>query len=269
MSSDAAAVAPGTATRRARDLGEMLDRLEVKYRLERTRRTALERDVRAFMQLDAHSRRDGGYVVRSLYLDTPDYLAYHEKMAGAALRHKLRVRVYGADPERESPFVRLEIKSRVFDFIHKTTARVEWADYPDLMHAIEHRRLPPAGLMADPAVRAFFRLQRQLNMEPKVVVQYRRAAYERPEARRVRVSFDDEVLASRHLDLCGPLVGGQRLMPYGAAIVELKADGVMTRLFHGLIFKYDLRHQAISKYCIAVRAMARLSAHSRADDLWT
>jgi len=262
-------LAPAAARRRAAraDLGVMLDRLEVKYLVDRTRRTALERDVMALMRLDAHSRREGGYWVRSLYLDTPDYLAYHEKLAGAALRHKLRLRVYGADPARETPFVRLEIKSRVYNFIHKTTADVPLDDYPDIERALRCRTLPPARLMRDPGVRAFFRLQRQLNMEPKVIVQYRRQAFERPEFQRVRVSFDDEVFASRYLDLLGPLQGGRRVLPYGHAVFEMKADGVMTRALHMLIGKYDLAHEAVSKYCYAVRATARLSARARARDL--
>lgn len=256
--------------RQARDLGVMLDRLEVKYLIDRTRRTALERDIRALMRLDANQQQDSGYIVRSLYFDTPDYMAYHEKVLGTAVRHKLRIRVYGEDPERESPFVRLEIKSRVIGFIHKTTARVARADYPAIEEALRRRTLPPERLMADPAVRAFFRLQRQFNFEPKVIVQYRRRAFERPELRRVRVSFDDELFASRRLDLLGPLRGGQRVWPYGTAVFELKADGVLTRPLHMLIGKYDLGNEAVSKYCYAVRATARLSARARADavDLW-
>jgi hypothetical protein len=258
-------IASPTAARKARDLGVMLDRLEVKYMVDRTRRTPLERDIMALMRLDAHSQRDGGYTVRSLYLDTPDYMAYHEKVAGTAVRHKLRLRVYGDDPARETPFVQLEIKSRVIGFIHKTTARVSMADYPALERAVWRRTLPPEHLMADPGVREFFRLQRQLNFEPKVIVQYRRQAFERPEHRRVRVSFDDQIVASRNLDLLGPLRGGQRILPYGSAVFEIKADGVLTRSLHMLIGKYDLGHEAISKYCYAVRATARLSARARPD----
>ncbi len=253
-------------TPKARDLGVMLDRLEVKYVVDRTRRTALERDIRALMRLDAHSQAHGGYTVRSLYFDTPDYMAYHEKVAGTAVRHKLRLRVYGDDPEHESPFVRLEIKSRIIGFIHKTTAVIALADYPELERAIWRRTLPPQRLMADPGVREFVRLQRQLNFEPKVIVQYRRQAFERPEHKRVRVSFDHEIVASRQLDLFGPLRGGQRILPYGTAVFEIKADGVLTRALHMMISKYDLGNEALSKYCYAVRATARLSARARADE---
>jgi len=261
----AAPAARPADARKARDLGVMLDRLEVKYVVDRTRRTALERDIRALMRLDANQRDAGGYIVRSLYFDTPDYMAYHEKVAGTAIRHKLRIRVYGTDPERESPFVRLEIKSRIINFVHKTTAVVSLADYEAIERALRRRTLPPEHLLADGSVREFFRLHRQLNFEPKVIVQYRRRAFERPELRRVRVSFDDDLQASRHLDLFGPLRGAHRILPYGSAIVEVKADGVLTRPLHMLIGKYDLDHEAVSKYCYAVRATARLSARSRPD----
>lgn len=249
------------------DLGVMFDRLEVKYLVDRTRRTALERDLRALMRLDAYSHKAGGYTVRSLYFDTPDYMAYHEKVDGVAVRHKLRMRVYGADPAREPLFVRLEIKSRMMGFVHKTTTDVALADYPLIEDALRRRTLPPASLMCDPAVREFFRLVRQLNLEPKIIVQYRRQAFERPEFRRVRVNFDDEVFASRQLDLLGPLRGGQRVLPYGSAVFELKADGAFTRTLHMLIGKYDLNNEAVSKYCYAVRSTARLSARGREDEV--
>ena len=56
------------------------DRLEVKYLIDRTTRTALTRDLAAFMRPDQHAGSGGGYRVRSLYFDTPDYMAYHEKI---------------------------------------------------------------------------------------------------------------------------------------------------------------------------------------------
>ncbi|NIR49003.1 VTC domain-containing protein, partial [candidate division KSB1 bacterium] len=70
-------------------------RMEIKYMVDRTTRTALTRDLRAFMRPDVHTSQDGAYLVRSLYYDTKAYKAYHDKMAGAAIRHKLRVRAYG------------------------------------------------------------------------------------------------------------------------------------------------------------------------------
>ncbi len=238
-------------------------RLELKYMIDRTTRTALTRDLRAFMRPDVHTSREGAYLVRSLYYDTKAYKAYHDKMAGAAERHKLRVRAYGEDP-RDSEFIRLEVKSRYISFIHKITVDVPIARYADIEPALFQRGLPPRWLLDDAGVsKEFFRLQRQLNMEPMILVQYRREAYERMEVNRVRVNFDDDLLASRHLDLLGPFQGARRLLKYGRCIFEIKVDGAMPFWLHTLISKYNLQNEAISKFCHSIRSQARFSPVAR------
>jgi SPX domain protein involved in polyphosphate accumulation len=241
----------------------LFKRQEIKYLIDRTTRTALTRDIAAIMRADAHAGQEGGYLVRSLYLDTADYMAYHEKLAGMAVRHKLRVRAYGEDPS-EAALVRLEVKSRYLSFIHKITVDVPRDNYDEVDFAIRRRTLPPEHLMTDANVsKEFFRLQRQYNMEPKVIVQYRRQAFERKEIGRVRVSFDDELVATRDLDLMGPLRGGRRVLQPGHAIFEIKVDDAMPSWLYTLIAKYNLQNQAISKYCYAVRSEARFSAVGR------
>ena len=240
-------------------------RLEIKYMVDRPTRTALTRDLAAFMRSDAHGGPDGAYLVRSLYLDTPDYMAYHEKLAGAAVRHKLRVRAYGEDLNEES-HLRLEVKSRYLNFIHKITVEIPWEDYGEVESALRRHSRPPEGLLRDSRVsQEFFRLQRQYNLEPKVVVQYRRQAFERLDLSRIRVNFDDELLATRRLDLTGPLCGARRILRPGHAIFEIKVDDGLPYWMHTLIGKYNLRHQAISKYCFAVRSEGRFTAIVRED----
>lgn len=230
--------------------------------IDRTTRTALTRDLRALMRPDMHTDQFGSYRVRSLYFDTYDYRAYHDKMAGAAERHKLRVRVY---PD-SATFVRFEVKSRFTSFIHKITVDLPIEEYENVKPAIYNHSLPPAHVMDNKGVsKEFFRLQRQLNMFPKVMVQYRREAYERLEINRVRANFDDELLASRNLDLLGPMAGARKLQNYGSTIFEVKVDGTMPFWMHMLISKYDLQNQAISKFCYAVRSEALISTMGRID----
>ena len=241
-------------------------RMEIKYMVDRTTRTALAQDLRAFMRPDKHTSAYGSYYVRSLYFDTHDYKAYHDKMAGAAERHKLRVRAYGEDP-RQSAFIRFEVKSRYVSSIHKITVDIPISDYEEVAPAIYDHSLPPAGLMEDESVsKEFFRLQRQYNMVPKIMVQYRREAYEKIELKRVRANFDDELLSSRNLDLLAPLKGGRRMLKYGNSIFEIKVDGGMPFWMHNLISKYDLQNQAISKFCYSIRNEARFSAIGRPGD---
>jgi SPX domain protein involved in polyphosphate accumulation len=241
----------------------LFQRMEIKYLIDRPTRTPLTRDLQAFMRPDAHTDKHGSYLVRSLYFDTLDFRAYHDKMAGAAERHKLRVRVY---PD-SATFVRFEVKSRYTAFIHKITVDLPISEFESVKPVIFEHALPPPHLMQNKSVsKEFFRLQKQLNMFPKIMVQYRREAYERSEINRVRVNFDDELMASRHFELLGPLSAGRRLQNYNRTIFEIKVDGTMPFWLHTLIGKYNLQNQAISKYCYAVRSEARFSATSRPSE---
>ncbi len=239
-------------------------RREIKYVVDRTTRTALTRDLQAFMRPDAYAGKTGGYIVRSLYFDTESYMAYHEKLAGAATRHKLRIRAYGEDP-RQAAFTRLEVKSRFLSFIHKITVDVPAAQFVDLEPALIGRELPPDYILNNSEVsKEFFRIQRQYNMVPKIMLQYRREAFERLEIKRVRANFDDQLQATRTLNLLEPLVAPRNLLKYGNSVFEIKIDGEMPFWLHKLISKYNLQDQAFSKFTNAIRSEARFSTFNRA-----
>lgn len=239
------------------------NRIEIKYLVDRTTRTALTRDLAAFMRPDLHAGADGSYQVRSLYFDTHDYSAYYEKMAGEATRHKLRIRAYGEDPARAA-LVRLEVKSRYLSYVRKITVDVSREDYAAIECSLRRRLLPPADIMyGGEASREFFRIQKLYNMEPKILIQYRRQAFERVEINRTRVNFDDELLATRTLDLLGPLTAARSLLDHGHAIFEIKVDNVLPYWLHMLIAKYDLQNEAVSKYCYSIQSESRSPARGR------
>ena len=242
----------------------LFNRLESKYLIDRTTRTALTRDLQAFMRPDSHAGPGGSYRVRSLYFDTAYYMAYRQKMAGEAQRHKLRIRAYGDDPS-QTPFVRLEVKSRYLSYIYKVVVDVSRQEYQEIECAFKRRIMPPSHLWAGNGMsKEFFRLKQQYNFEPKILIEYRRQAFERMELNRVRVNFDDELIACRDLDLFGPMHGARRLLQYGHSIFEIKVDNVMPYWLHQLISKYDLQNQALSKFCYAVQSESRRSLVARA-----
>ncbi len=242
---------------------KLFNRLEVKYLVDRTTRTALNRDIQALMPPDINAGPDGSYRVRSLYFDTADYMAYGQKISGEAERHKLRIRAYGDDPGQTS-LVRLEVKSRYISFIYKVVVDVSRQEYQQIEDAFNRRQVPPMHLWSDKDMSTeFIRLKQQYNFEPRVMLQYRRQAYERVELNRVRVNFDDELIASRDLKMLGQMHGARSLLRYGHSIFEIKVDNVMPYWLHKLISKYDLQNQAFSKFCYAVQSEARRSSVAR------
>ena len=78
------------------------ERLELKYLIDEVVADRIRRQISGVCSADRHStpgRRAGsnGYVINSLYLDSPG-LAFHEaKERGDPERVKLRVRTYSAD----------------------------------------------------------------------------------------------------------------------------------------------------------------------------
>ncbi len=247
--------------------GSMLfQRWEVKYIVDRTTRTALERDLSALMRPDAFGHNDGTYVVRSLYFDSPGFMAFQSKISGEAVRHKLRARIYTNDAS-QADWVRLEVKARILAVIHKVTCGVSRATYEEIWAALQRRTLPrPEVLDSHPGIREFFRLQKLYNMEPKVIVQYRRKAWERRDVSRIRTNFDDELVASRHTDLLGELRNPRRLLQYGHSVFEIKVDGVMPYWLHMLTDKYRLQAQPVSKFCYSLMSEARTSAAISRDE---
>jgi len=242
------------------------NRVELKYLIDRTTRTALAKDIAAFMPPDTHTGTKGSYIVRSIYLDTPDYMAYHQKLAGSAIRHKLRVRSYGEDPSNP-PFVRLEVKSKYLSIIHKITVDFPKDKFNEIMHAIKHRRMPPAHIFQNDGIsKEFFRLQKQYNMMPQIYVQYRRQAWEHIQLDRVRINFDEDLIASRDLDLLKAPKSYRRLLKYNHVILEIKLDGGIPYWVHQLINKYNLQNQAVSKFCNAIRSEAYLSSVGRPNE---
>ena len=242
---------------------KLFNRLEVKYLVDRTTRTALNRDIQALMRPDINAGPDGCYRVRSLYFDTADYMAYGQKIAGEAERHKLRIRAYGDDPSQTS-LVRLEVKSRYVSFIYKVVVDISRQEYQDIEDAFKQRRMPSMNIWADKSTSTeFLRLKQQYNFEARILLQYRRQAYESNELNRVRVNFDDELIATRDLDVLGSMPGARSLLRYGHSIFEIKVDNVLPTWLHQLISKYDLQNQAFSKFCYAVQSEARSSSVSR------
>ena len=238
----------------------LMQRWEIKYVVDRTTRTALERDLNALMRPDAFAGNDGSYIVRSLYFDSPDYMAFHSKVSGEAVRHKLRARIYTDDPSQVE-WVRLEVKSRILATIHKIACDVSREDWDEIWSALQARTLPRSEILdRHRGVMGFFRLQKQYSMEPKIMVQYRRTAWERQDLSRVRTNFDDDLIASRDLDLLGPLNNARRLLQYGNSVFEIKVDGVMPYWLHMLTDKYGLQNQAFSKFCNGIISEARKTA---------
>ena len=94
-------------------------RHEIKHRISRMDMLCIRQRLMAVAESDSHAK-DGRYLIRSLYFDTPDDRALKEKIDGVDKREKFRIRYYDDDLS----FIRLEKKSKQKGLGSKDNARL-------------------------------------------------------------------------------------------------------------------------------------------------
>lgn len=197
---------------------DVISRLERKYRLTPSAYVRLRNRLAAFARQDPFTVRAGGrYVVRSLYFDTHDLAAYHEREEGLFGRIKLRLRVYtGAESGLER--VRVEIKTRRGAIMEKHSA---FTTYDNYRHLLETRSWIDRS---DAVLSEFERLLRTHDARPTLLVDYRREGLVARDGSPVRVTLDHEVRSARAASL---LPGAIVMRPHRprCVVLEIKTTG--------------------------------------------
>ncbi len=242
------------------------ERLELKYVIDEHSADRIRRDIQPFCQSDSHndsqsdsqSARPGatgrcGYLISSLYLDSPGLAFFHAKERGDADRLKLRVRTYpGSDGAV------LELKRRVSDVISKTRAKVR----RDQAEAIVRGRIPRGF---DPTVEHFldeFALTAaRSGAGPTLHVRYDREAYSSHVDTYARVTFDRRIEAQRTSSWsleppesrwCSFDQYRRREERDRSVVLEIKCQSVVPWWVTNLIQTHALKRRSFSKYGIGI-----------------
>jgi len=221
-----------------------MNRYEIKYCIPPEVRSALEPQLRAHMQLDPHGRYERGrYQVHSLYFDSPDWGAYHEKIAGLFRRRKLRLRFYD---DRFEPLL-LEVKGRMNNIVVKERL------------ALNERRcdLVVRGLRVheeerDPVMQTYNRYATNYEVRPKLLIVYWRKAYVAPLQANLRITFDTHITVQRRTRLDGPDGVRYPVMHPGVTVLEIKFEHVMPEWVDQFVKRFSLVNRPVSKYCLSV-----------------
>lgn len=230
----------------------MKRRFEVKYYVHQLQCAPLVRDLRGFMDYDSHAVAEHGrYFIRSLYLDTPGYEAFHEKLAGLRTRTKYRFRTYHDGHGAFGP-VGLEIKGRLDQTVTKQRAGVDPSSYQWMIRGGPF----PDELPPSPVVRQLVRAVRHDHLRPVSLVEYRRQAFFGRTDHRVRVTFDDRLRTARGRDLFQSDISWRRPFDPHVVVLEIKVDESLPYWLQKIIHKYQLKVTAVSKYCLGVAAGA-------------
>lgn len=192
------------------------------------------------------------YTVRSIYFDTPNFDALHEKIEGMENRKKLRIRGYNTYQKGCEVF--LEIKKKTGNRISKNRALTQ---FDKLSHTLETGDIAPmSGIvserMLNDASKFFFNMKKR-GQKPVNLVVYEREPYHGKFNSEVRITFDKNIRASLFPELSELYSNNNlSLIWKDSFIMEVKYfEGGMPSWVKSIINEFGLRHEALSKYAAA------------------
>lgn len=235
----------------AREL--VIERYELKYLVPERLLPAIRAAAHATCRLDRYAGADGTYRIRSLYFDTRAHDLYWANAREAASRFKVRARNY---PGTTSP-VFLEVKNRILDVIVKTRAAVPAASWRRVIDC-EGRALAELSKANLRGAFAFANRVHLHHLEPTLLVEYEREAYESEIDSYARLTFD------RNIQVQPPLGFNLDADPKRwrdvdhtlrtrttepVSILELKFERCPPAWMVSLVSRLELTRLSFSKYC--------------------
>lgn len=220
-----------------------VNRHEVKFIISVFEAELLKRRLPALLAPDPHARADGGYFIRSVYFDDPDYRAYREKLDGVKERTKYRIRFYNMNDK----VIFLEKKMKDGEMTGKESVRLS-------------RRGADAYLFGNDALRKLPGLAGELGRlrqgvwKPVVVVDYDRWAFTYPVGN-VRVTIDMNVrTAPFQTDAFDKWLLTVPVLEPGEAVLEVKYDAFLPAPVRELLMGVTKQRCAVSKYtqCLSI-----------------
>lgn len=213
-------------------------RHEVKLEISQTDMLLLRQRLRAVLRPDSHAK-NGRYTIRSLYFDTPDDRALREKLDGALVREKYRIRMY----DHDTRVIHLERKYKRGALGCKTAADLTRAQAQSIIDG----DVSWLAQSSDAFLREFYAQVQSARLRPAVIVDYTREPFVH-HAGNVRVTLDYDIRTGlRSTDFFSascPTIP----IPDAPCVLEVKWDGFLPEVVRGAI-QLDSRHAAaFSKY---------------------
>ncbi len=232
-------------------------RFERKYHLSPGAYVRVRNIVRGRMRPDSYTVASGGrYLVRSLYYDTRDFEAFHERNNGDFGRIKLRIRVY-TDAATEVETARVELKTKRGNSMEKYGAFVPYA---------ECRRFIQEGTWpdhSDPVLAEFERLIRVQALRPVLVVQYHREGFRTRDGSPVRLTLDHNVHSARATEIFPQRVLLKPHRPKNI-VLEIKAESRHEpEWMRDIVRRHSLKQVSNSKYVQGIEIVRPLMATPR------
>ena len=189
---------------------------------------------------DVHSTQNGAYTVRSLYFDSPDDSALHDKLDGNPKRKKFRIRYYNDD----TSFIRLEKKIKNLSYGLKKSEQITPQEAEKII-----RGEIDFLIQSDKELLREFYTELKLNfLRPTVIIEYKREAFCLPYDN-IRITLDSEIRSSNSFDnffkSSLPLTD---VSEKNESVLEIKFDNILPDYIRDIISPQISSQEAFSKY---------------------
>lgn len=229
-------------------------RKELKYIVSEAMLTDVDNRIKTVMQKDEHQQGDY-YGIRSIYLDTPDYVCRRQNEAGISTREKYRIRIYDSSSE----LINAEIKIRHRDTISKMSEKISRdtvealaaGDFSQVLSLLEKQKNEKNGSRV---LEKYLVKIGAMEYKPAVIVDYERTAYIYPIAN-VRITFDRNVFGSKEYDrFFDGNLHGIPAIENGLHVLEIKYDEFLPPEIGQLLAGLNLERTGCSKYVRCLNA---------------
>ncbi|MBE6814821.1 MAG: polyphosphate polymerase domain-containing protein [Ruminococcaceae bacterium] len=217
-------------------------RREEKYPLSVIDMSNYKAKFSAILMPDKFSK-NGSYMVRSLYFDTPDDKDFFDKLKEQNLRRKIRLRIY-------SPYdtkAKLELKQKENIFQKKRSLTISKEDAVELINSNYSVLLK----YDDDFAREIYSIMCMYAYKPKSIVEYQRYALMAKE-NNIRLTFDSEIRATESsFDLFSENLPLNPVFPKDKIVFEVKYDKFLLGYISEIISTINVKNITSSKYCLS------------------
>lgn len=224
-------------------------RFELKYIINYFQYHKIRIALLPYMKKDYYTMQapDQKYFVRTLYYDTYDYDAYHEKMSGDYDRIKFRIRTYSR-VFKKNAIVRVELKVRKGNTMEKFTSFVTGKDY---LFFMKNKIWEEEN---NPVLNEFIRYMHMRDLKPQILIEYLREGYEDRAKKDLRITFDHNVKSAQDNVLFPDSKVFFRYHLPHTVVLEIKCKNDKPVWLTNLVRNYGLRLIANSKFTQGIQA---------------
>ena len=225
----------------------VVNRVEHKYIITPADVATLSQKLRLLLREDVHNGNNG-YMVRSLYFDTPGNKDYYAKEDGLFERHKIRLRIYSL----EDKTVKLECKSKKGEYQEKTSIILDRQQADSLIKG-------DYGVLLDIGTEDALTIYRKMmGYVPSVVVQYNRRAFFW-HANDTRITLDTDICGCEtEFDLFSDKLPFTPAVSGNTGILEVKYNGKLEPSIARTLSGYERIQTSFSKYNNTRNILSRL-----------